>query len=809
MSAKDDETTDDDDETTTVDEETTTDEDEETTTDDDDEEMTTTEEEEYEESIEEYVEMLEEAIDIFFDNLISGLTIHDALETDMALRASIACSYSLAQCIEEVEDLLSEGITVEEVRLLTLEDFEDAYEATAEILLWVEELAEETEVLIYAALDELYEDLEAGLTLTEALEDNDYLTYTIEFSSAFEDVLEDIYTAIEAGYSVTEAVALYEDDLETAVTAAAYLITDVAVQELEEEVQLLTMINSITEDVEALSEYWEEGYTLNESLEFDDDFEELYLEYTSLYEAVNTLYDYYVETGSMDEAWELVGEGFDTAITEMLEEMLEYTELLEEWEDLIDEAIEVLFENLNDGLTIYEALETDKALRAAIAVSADLGDAIQELTDMLEDGVSIDDAYELTEDDFDDSYAEAAAILIEMDELEGDIETILYAALEILWVDLETMTLTEALEVNADIYDACEMSVDFETVLDEIYAAIEEGYTVEEAVALYEDDLEDAVTSAAYIITDEAIQIIEAEVAAELFAEQIEITLEAIYASLAAGETLDEAIEENSSFEDYIEAFSELEDVLEEMYEAILDGVSIDDAVDLFNDELELAVSVAALAIEEEDEAISAEEELLAEAILNLFDNLDAGLSLYDALETDTQLRAAIAVSGDLGHAVSDLNDALLAGATISEAENLSADTFIDAYTEAATAIVYLEDLAEEYAEDLDAAIEEFYEEVEAGVTYTDAMEDNTDLEEAIAYNTDLETILIEFCDAIEDGETYTDALAEYEELIEEALDDAVYLIVDVYVQVIEDGVQAQLYEEGIEEALEVLYTDL
>ena len=61
--------------------------------------MTTTEEEEYEESIEEYVEMLEEAIDIFFDNLISGLTIHDALETDMALRASIACSYSLAQCI--------------------------------------------------------------------------------------------------------------------------------------------------------------------------------------------------------------------------------------------------------------------------------------------------------------------------------------------------------------------------------------------------------------------------------------------------------------------------------------------------------------------------------------------------------------------------------------------------------------------------------------------------------------------------------------------------------------------------------------
>ena len=83
------------------------------------------------------------------------------------------------------------------------------------------------------------------------------------------------------------------------------------------------------------------------------------------------------------------------------------------------------------------------------------------LTDLLDDGVSIDDAYELTEDTFDDAYAEAAAVLIEMDELETEEEEIIYAALDVLYTDLEAgMTLTEALEVNADLYDACEMSND-------------------------------------------------------------------------------------------------------------------------------------------------------------------------------------------------------------------------------------------------------------------------------------------------------------------------------------------------------------
>jgi type II secretory pathway component PulF len=76
----------------------------------------------------------------------------------------------------------------------------------------------------------------------------------------------------------------------------------------------------------------------------------------------------------------------------------------------------------------------------------------------------------------------------------------------VLYTDLESgMTLDEALEVNADLYDACEMSTDLEGVLDDIYTAIEAGSTVDEAFELYYDDLEDAVTTAAYLITDVAI----------------------------------------------------------------------------------------------------------------------------------------------------------------------------------------------------------------------------------------------------------------------------------------------------------------
>jgi hypothetical protein len=365
---------------------------------------------------------------------------------------------------------------------------------------------------------------------------------------------------------------------------------------------------------------------------------------------------------------------------------------LADWEDLLEEAVTVLFENLNDGLTIYEALETDKSIRAAIAVSADLGDVIQELTDMLDDGVSIDDAYDLTEDAFDDSFAEAAAVLMEMDALETEEEAIIYAALDVLYTDLEAgLTLDEALETNADLYDACEMSTDLSTTLDDIYTAIEDGYSVDEAFELYYDDLEDAVTTAAYLIVDVAIQIVEDTVQAELFAEQIEATLTTIYACLADGESLVTAVEEYSGFEDYVEAYSVLEDALGDLYDALEDGVSIDDAVAIYGEEISDAVAEAAYLVGESDGLISDTEDLLALAIENLYDNLASGMSLYEALETDMALRAAIAVSSDLGHAIDNLSNALDSGATLSEAENLVADVFIDAYTEAATVLVDLE----------------------------------------------------------------------------------------------------------------------
>jgi hypothetical protein len=79
------------------------------------------------------------------------------------------------------------------------------------------------------------------------------------------------------------------------------------------------------------------------------------------------------------------------------------------------------------------------------------------LTDILDDGVSIDDAHELTEDIFDDAYPEVAAVLIEIAALETEKETIIYAAIDVLYIDLENgMTLVEALEVNADLCDATE-----------------------------------------------------------------------------------------------------------------------------------------------------------------------------------------------------------------------------------------------------------------------------------------------------------------------------------------------------------------
>lgn len=69
-------------------------------------------------------------------------------------------------------------------------------------------------------------------------------------------------------------------------------------------------------------------------------------------------------------------------------------------------------------------------------------------------------------------------------------------------------------------------------------------------------------------------------------------------------------------------------------------------------------------------------------------------MTLSEALESDAALTTVIAVSPDLGHAIEDLSYGLVVGATLSKAENLSGDTFIDAYTEAATVITELDELA-------------------------------------------------------------------------------------------------------------------
>lgn len=257
-----------------------------------------------------------------------------------------------------------------------------------------------------------------------------------------------------------------------------------------------------------------------------------------------------------------------------------------------------------------------------------------------------------------------------MEELELEEETIIYAALDVLYTDLESgLTLTEALEVNADLYDAIEMSKDLYGVIDDIIDAIIANSTVEDAFAEYEDDLEIAVTNAASLITDVAIEILGAEVTAKLLDELLQESLDAIYDSLEDGETLEEAIAENSGFEEMVTAYTTLEAALEELEDAIADGISIGDAIDLYGDAITAAAIEAEIAMGEDDDLLEEQEALLATCVGFVFDALAQGISITDALETSEALRAAIAVSSDLGHAVDNLLEASDAGATLSEAE--------------------------------------------------------------------------------------------------------------------------------------------
>jgi type II secretory pathway component PulF len=94
--------------------------------------------------------------------------------------------------------------------------------------------------------------------------------------------------------------------------------------------------------------------------------------------------------------------------------------------------------------------------------------------------------------------------------LAEDTEIEIYVALDYLYLYLEDgYTLTEALAENTYL------TYVIEDVLDEIYAAIEEGSSVKEAVAEYEDDIDSAVITAAYAITDLVVQELEVEVEAD------------------------------------------------------------------------------------------------------------------------------------------------------------------------------------------------------------------------------------------------------------------------------------------------------
>jgi hypothetical protein len=66
--------------------------------------------------------------------------------------------------------------------------------------------------------------------------------------------------------------------------------------------------------LEALGEAFEAGYTLEEALALDTYFEEVYEEYLEIQEAVDLFYEYYLETGSVDEAEAEVSDIMSAAI---------------------------------------------------------------------------------------------------------------------------------------------------------------------------------------------------------------------------------------------------------------------------------------------------------------------------------------------------------------------------------------------------------------------------------------------------------------------------------------------------------------
>ena len=146
-------------------------------------------------------------------------------------------------------------------------------------------------------------------------------------------------------------------------------------------------------------------------------------------------------------------------------------------------------------------------------------------------------------------------------------------------------------------------------------------------------------------------------------------------------------------------------------------------------------------------------------------------------------------MSALLQEAISYVSDLVNEGADISTIVKDTADIMAAGIEEASEIIVYLEDLVNEESELLDAAILVYYEDIESGLTYIEAMDDNTDLAYAVTVSSELETALHDLYNAIVDGDTFDEAMELYEDSINDAIADAIYLVVDETVQEIEESI--------------------
>lgn len=176
---------------------------------------------------------LEVAINQFYDDIKGGATLEEALAANTDLEEAVEVSTDLYQALSDFYDALYvDEISYAEALIEYMSDIEE--DLARAVYLVVDLTVQDYEDIVYEqsyteviedALDELYVDLAAGLTLTEALVENYALTAAIDYSTDLYDAVYDLWNAIEAGSTFEEAYAEYETELEEATAlAAAYLV---------------------------------------------------------------------------------------------------------------------------------------------------------------------------------------------------------------------------------------------------------------------------------------------------------------------------------------------------------------------------------------------------------------------------------------------------------------------------------------------------------------------------------------------------------------------------------------------------------